>query len=64
MSKKILFVYSSIDGHTLKICNHMIAKNKSFAETFTKFAKQNPQIIVSDAEDVKKGIFFPYYILW
>lgn len=33
MSKKILFVYSSIDGHTLKICNHMIAKNKSFAET-------------------------------
>ena len=31
MSKKILFIYSSVDGHTLKICKHMMAKNKSLA---------------------------------
>ena len=37
-------------------------KNKSFAETFSKLAKQNPKIYGSDAEDVKKGIFFSVYI--
>ena len=53
MSKKILFIYSSVDGHTLKICKHMMAKNKSSAtmnihslETVTPQDLDSNEIIV------------------
>ena len=56
MSKKILFIYSSVDGHTLKICKHMMAKNKSSAtmnihslETVTPQDLDSNEIIVIGA---------------
>ena len=56
MSKKILLIYSSVDGHTLKICKHMMAKNKSLAtmnihslETVTPKDLDSNEIIVIGA---------------
>jgi len=70
MSKKILLIYSSVDGHTLKICKHMMAKNKSLAtmnirslETVTpqdldSNEKLTYKIVGKDEADLKKNLIF------